>query len=1089
LQRLIFILFFVVLLTPNTHAQYEAQNWYMGDSIGLKITRANGIENVTGNTIRSRYTAVCSDSAGNVLFYTDGSIIKNRNNQPMPGSSSLGFYNNIKIVRHPGNLNKYLIFKGAYAHIGRFNPYVPDEMKVRLQFTEIDMSQNGGLGGIGAFKDSLLSDSTGIFELVQHENKKDIWLVRHKYRTDTFNVFLINSAGLSSVPVISVAGSVSNKSRYIPAHLRASNDGKLLAMVTLRNGCDSCPGTTLEFAEVFTFNRSAGTLSSRNLAIWDYLPPSQRLLTSGYGNFPLFSPDNRLLYLVRANIIIIGGGDGPFRSTSVCDQYNLCYTNPVEFTQLVQRSVLPIWNYWSSIKYSNIELAPNKVIIASPGLTRRVSAIRMPNIIGGSCYPDTSYYVVNNKAGSEGLAAFFHSYIEETTKNNIVYEGGCQGDSLRFFISDDTVNEVSWDFGDIASGASNFSTLVKPKHRFSSPGKYTVKATIYSNGIPVDFDSTWVEVKDTSIRLLHNYPRDTSFCFRKKIPIKLSGINGIFRWSVKLQGQTNIENLGVSDTIDIRNSGKYYVEFIQNGCGGCVLRDSINVTAFLIPQIDFGADRQLCSGDSIKLSIFGQGSNTTWSTGDTTAFIWVKQPGTYWATDWNSPICKSGDTITITGAPAIQFSLPADTALCENTQLVLRPGVTGASYRWHDNSSADSFTVTSAGSYWVRVSKNGCTKRDTINVSYFTPAAINLGPDTSICKGAIVTLGINTVAERYTWNTGASASQIVVGTPGLYWLQAVQNNCIVTDSIIVANKSLAGFSIGSDTSICEKDTLSLNATVATATSYLWSNNATTPQLKAYQPNWYWCDVTNNGCIYRDSLQLTVKPLPMVNLGADTVLCEEAILQLTAFNNNASYSWQDNSNADNYTVNKAGKYYVAVNKDGCIAKDTINISYTLKPRFSLGNDQLICIGQSITLQPTVDAAWQLLWQDGSTASTLTVTKAGIYSLEATNTCGSQNDEVVFTEGNCNIYIPSAFAPNSSNAQNKVFRVSGTALITQFRLQVYNRYGVIVFETADKNKGWDGYYKGQPAQPGTYVYLLQYKDNKKTQSLKGSFLLVR
>ena len=99
-----------------------------------------------------------------------------------------------------------------------------------------------------------------------------------------------------------------------------------------------------------------------------------------------------------------------------------------------------------------------------------------------------------------------------------------------------------------------------------------------------------------------------------------------------------------------------------------------------------------------------------------------------------------------------------------------------------------------------------------------------------------------------------------------------------------------------------------------------------------------------------------------------------------------------------------------------------------------------------------------------------------------------DEVTFTEGLCNIYIPKAFAPNG-NAPNRLFRVSGTALVKEFYLQVYSRYGELVFETTDKSKGWDGIFKGQVAQAGAYVYILQYHDNKRQQTLKGSFLLIR
>jgi len=65
------------------------------------------------------------------------------------------------------------------------------------------------------------------------------------------------------------------------------------------------------------------------------------------------------------------------------------------------------------------------------------------------------------------------------------------------------------------------------------------------------------------------------------------------------------------------------------------------------------------------------------------------------------------------------------------------------------------------------------------------------------------------------------------------------------------------------------------------------------------------------------------------------------------------------------------------------------------------------------------------------------------------------------------------------------------ITEFSLQIFNRYGELVFESKDKNKAWDGTYKGSRQPNGSFIWMIRYKtatDNN-LQQLKGTVLLIR
>ena len=197
--------------------------------------------------------------------------------------------------------------------------------------------------------------------------------------------------------------------------------------------------------------------------------------------------------------------------------------------------------------------------------------------------------------------------------------------------------------------------------------------------------------------------------------------------------------------------------------------------------------------------------------------------------------------------------------------------------------------------------------------------------------------------------------------------------------------------------------LTLNATVNNANSYQWNTGAVTPIINVTQQGLYWCQVTMQNCSFRDSLTiLSIKPMPVVNLGNDQIHCEGITTTLDATYLNSTYLWQDGTTNPVYNVSQQGVYTVQVNFNGCKSSDTIIINYILKPRFTLGPDQMICPGNSIILNPTLNPTWQIRWHDGTTNPTHTVTQPGNYSLSATNNCGTTQDDITVSKGICKVY---------------------------------------------------------------------------------------
>lgn len=102
--------------------------------------------------------------------------------------------------------------------------------------------------------------------------------------------------------------------------------------------------------------------------------------------------------------------------------------------------------------------------------------------------------------------------------------------------------------------------------------------------------------------------------------------------------------------------------------------------------------------------------------------------------------------------------------------------------------------------------------------------------------------------------------------------------------------------------------------------------------------------------------------------------------------------------------------------------------------------------------------------------------------------SDTINVIVIEDCGEMFVPNAFSPNNDGA-NDVLYVRGLCLET-LTFMVFNRWGQKVFETTDKNKGWDGTFNGDLMSTGVFVYRLEGKDYKgKSYSMKGNVTLIR
>ena len=294
--------------------------------------------------------------------------------------------------------------------------------------------------------------------------------------------------------------------------------------------------------------------------------------------------------------------------------------------------------------------------------------------------------------------------------------------------------------------------------------------------------------------------------------------------------------------------------------------------------------------------------------------------------------------------------------------------------------------------------------------------------------------------------------------------------------------------IAHDTTVCNGATLSVEQ--PNALSYLWSNGATTPSITVDSAGTFQVSVTNIGCrAESDSFHVSLYPQSVVDFGNDSILCELATLLLDATQQHpAQYFWQDASTNTTYTVYQDGDYWVVIT-DNCLgASDTINIGYLNDFAFNLGPDTMLCEGKTLTLNAEVPYC-DYLWQDGSTQPTYLVRGPGTYSVEVSNKCFSHWDAVNVDYEHCaqELYLPNAFTPGP-DALNPVFLpiFSYPDEIEEYRMEIYNRWGGLVFRTEEITFGWDG----ANAMEGVYAVVVHYKTRgEKPKTVTGSVTVIR
>ncbi|QIH37318.1 T9SS type B sorting domain-containing protein [Flavobacterium sp. Sr18] len=411
----------MTLYTSLAFSQQETSVWYFGKNAGLKFQADGSVAALTdGQLDTNEGCATLADSNGNLLFYTDGTTVYNKNHQVMQnGTGLMGNWSSTQsatIVPKPGSTNLYYVFTLDYeVHPNGF------------RYSIVDSSLNGGLGAVTSEKNVLIyTPSDEKLSIVKHANNTDYWVVTHGWNSNTFYSYLLTSSGLSATPVSSDAGMVvSGSTDNVWGYMKIAPDGSKLAICHAIKNC-----------ELLDFDNATGLVSN------------PIVLRTGDGMYGVeFSPNSEILYLSVTN-------PSPYKVI----QYDLTSSDIVgsAFTTLIP-SIFPC----------ALQLGPNgKIYIAEYG-KQKLGVINNPNSLGAACDLQMNAVDLAGRICGMGLPPFVSSFFFNSA---IEFNNSCLAQTTQFTLNtNQTVTSATWNFGD-----GNTSNDLNPTHTYATAGTYTV---------------------------------------------------------------------------------------------------------------------------------------------------------------------------------------------------------------------------------------------------------------------------------------------------------------------------------------------------------------------------------------------------------------------------------------------------------------------------------------------------------------------------------------------------------------------------------------------------------------------------------------
>lgn len=455
-MRKIVIIATIYLVSIGSFGQNQASNWYFGFGAGVKFNPLdNSVTSVSdGRLSTTEGCTSISDNSGNLLFYTDGSTVLNKNHRIMlNGTGLIGDSSSTQsaiIVPKPNDPNIYYIFTVDN------QKNVNENINLGLNYSEVDMRLDGGLGALTTKNINLVEESSEkVTAVIKDCLSKSIWVVTLASKDqisdvfDTFYAFEVSNSGVSTTPVTSSFSTLGIMDGR--GNLKLSPDGTKMACANVSDGL-----------QLFDFDANTGIVSN-----------VQYISISGKSTNPYgveFSPNSNLLYIHYSNDFFGQGSDLPQNHSSALVQYDLTSPN-------IESSAVIIDD--RQLYRGGLQLGPNGKIFRALSATYNqglsyLGVINDPNTLGVECYYQHNAINIAPNMSSQGLPPFISSFFAQkidiigktsTTSTSLSL---CDGAIYTLRGPDISTAQYSWTLNDVPLPETDYDLII------SQPGVYKV---------------------------------------------------------------------------------------------------------------------------------------------------------------------------------------------------------------------------------------------------------------------------------------------------------------------------------------------------------------------------------------------------------------------------------------------------------------------------------------------------------------------------------------------------------------------------------------------------------------------------------------
>ncbi|OIQ22106.1 MAG: hypothetical protein BM557_01640 [Flavobacterium sp. MedPE-SWcel] len=1110
----------IFLLSFSLFAQGEANNWFFGFNAGVQFLEDGTVVALTGGAMSTNEgCSTISDSEGNLLFYTDGRNVWDRNHLLMPngnygiGTGLLGDPSSTQsgiIVPKKGDPNIYYIFTVDEPHhdnaavfpaqfTGNYDsdpnqtvPQADDGFNNGLNYSIVDLSIVGGNGSIGDITtrnvhlttydpddtEEVKYKCSEKITAVRNASGNGFWVITHF--TNRFYAFFVDENGVTEDPIITTIApniSVSGYRRNSIGYIKASPDGSKIAIAHNQNGNTTGGTQTNGNVYLYDFDNDTGIVSNATALITDSVTP--------YG-VEFSSQSNKLYAALRT-------------ATNIAQirQYDLeaanIPTSEVVITNLPRASAL--------------QLGPNGKIYHSSNGNNFLDVINTPEEDGIDCNFQTN--AVTLPSGT--IAVFgLPPFITSLFSAEIIAEHVCLGDITIFSLNAlSDFESILWNFGD-----GTTSTEVNPSHNYATSGTYTVTVDVTVEGEVFNITNTitifGTPIANTPITLTECDPDNngvTTFNLTANSPAIL-GTQSDTDYEIKyfITEEEADNNEGELNPLSFTNTTTpqtIYARIHNRNNTDCYATASFNIIVSNTPMLNDTSfnicDNDIDGDDTNGQATFNLDEVTTVLVQETDNFT-----STYYRTEENaededdalpqsfyntlaneqivfirvvnntSPECFIIEPITLTVDP-----LPAivtDVALVQCDVGINPDGIS-------------QFNLEEANELFTGGDPNLIATYYTNEANTADTGNAITGTYTNIENPQTITVKVtNTQTECF--RLLSLTIEVNLNTSPAITLNDCDDDG-TEDGLYAFNLTDAGLENDIDTIIY----------YANVTDALLEQNPidtnytnTTP----YEQSVYARIENDNNCTLLQEIKLNVHELPDIETEAEAIVCnntEEYILLrsgLTGTPTGFTYLWSTGATTSAIQVNEAGIYTLtATNQNGCEKVRTITVVPSDVATIDdvivtdLTDNNTVTIIASATGGVNTEYLYSLDLPEGPfvTSNFFDNVAPGIHTVYVydTNGCGIIAQDISV------LAIPKFFTPNGDGANEtwQIVGISGEAYKNS-NIYIFDRYGKFLSGIKPRSSGWDGTLDGKRLPATDYWYLINLEDGR---TVKGHFSLIR